>query len=345
MAPGQGNGGRHPGAEGVSVQLYEDVLPGDPFERWHQATCRNYSITQCRAVRDRDFSARVKVRPFGALALSAISSTVPPGERLEVTRRQADIRRDYRDDFLIWIGVAGATQLAQGGRTVALLPGDMCLHDQASPFTLTFSARCAAAMVIVPRPLMLARLAKAPACVGWHVPANTRLSRLAAVTVRESLAGDDAGMDAISDRVWNAALDIWVSAIQQGVPTQPSGRENLQVASRLLSAQRYLLRRLHDSELDLASASADLHMSSRTLIRLFAAQAMTPMQWVWRERLKACHDALVGGQFDRVSDAAYAYGFRNLSHFSRAFKTQYGVSALQRIRERTVCSPGDEPGR
>ncbi|WP_051236253.1 helix-turn-helix domain-containing protein [Ottowia thiooxydans] len=315
------------------MTAYDDVLPDDPFERWHQVTCRNYSVTECRAVRDHSFSAQVKVRPFGDLVISQISSQVSPGVELKVTRGRREIRKDYRDDFLVWVGGSGTTMLEQGGRSTQLGAGDMILHDQAAPFNLTFSQRSAAAMITVPRRVMLTRFPQAEHCTALRIRSNLPLARLATATFREiALQDGDVRSDTYSEKVWSAALDIWVAALQACTP----GAEPPRLAHRdlrLRTAQRYLLQRLYDPEVNLASASADLHMSSRTLLRLFATRGTTPMHWLWEERLKACREALLRGQFERVSDAAFAHGFRNLSHFSRTFKALHGINANQLIRE------------
>ena len=315
------------------MTAYDDVLPDDPFERWHQVTCRNYSVTECRAVRDHSFSARVKVRPFGDLAISQISSQVSPGVDLKVTRGRREIRKDYRDDFLIWVGRAGTTMLEQAGRSTQLGAGDMVLHDQAAPFSLTFSQRSAAAMITVPRRVMLTRFPQAEHCTALRIRSNLPLARLATATVREiALQVVDLRSDTYSEKVWSASLDIWVAALQACTPGVELPRLS-EKELRLRAAERYLLQRLSDPDVNLASASADLNMSGRTLLRLFATRGTTPMHWLWDERLKASHEALVRGQYERVSDAAFAFGFRNLSHFSRAFKALHGINAQQLIRQ------------
>lgn len=318
------------------MTAYEDVLPDDTFERWHQVTCRNYSVTECRPVRDSAFSAEVKVRPFGELAISRISSQVGPDVDLKVTRGHREIRRDYRDDFLIWIGGTGTTILEQSGRCVQLHAGDLSLHDQATPFSLSFGQRSAATMIIVPRHLMLDRIAQAERYAAWHVPAQSPIARLAAATALEATSCCDTTPEAVGALLWNATLDIWSSAIQAFVPVA-SANTSANESNRLRVAQRYLRKRLHDPDLDLPTVAAALHMSSRTLLRLFSAQGTTPMHWLWQERLRCCYEALSRGQFSRVSDAAFTHGFRNLSHFSRAFKDFHGINARQLIQEARVA--------
>ena len=51
---------------------------------------------------------------------------------------------------------------------------------------------------------------------------------------------------------------------------------------------------------------------------MFGALGATPMRWVWSERLEASRAALLQGEVRSVTDAAFAHGFSEVGHFSRA---------------------------
>jgi AraC-like DNA-binding protein len=68
------------------------------------------------------------------------------------------------------------------------------------------------------------------------------------------------------------------------------------------------------------------NVSPRTLMRLFAAEGTTPIRWLWHQRLAAACRALAGGRGARVTEVALSCGFSDLSHFSRAFKAEFGRS-------------------
>lgn len=52
---------------------------------------------------------------------------------------------------------------------------------------------------------------------------------------------------------------------------------------------------------------------------------LPPQKWLIQRRLKAAYD-MIRGDGKRVSDVYTEVGFKNLSHFSLAFKKQYGFS-------------------
>jgi len=52
---------------------------------------------------------------------------------------------------------------------------------------------------------------------------------------------------------------------------------------------------------------------------------LSPQKWLIEKRLKVAHDKIRNGNV-RVSDIYLEVGFKNLSHFSTAYKKQYGYS-------------------
>src|SRR5690606_6523217 len=183
--------------------------------------------------------------------------------------------------------------------------------------------------------LMQSHLAGVHGMVARRIDGHSPLARLGATLAEEcmtlSASGDPAWPPA---RVDTAALDIWSSAIESALarPDSRTGRRS----QRLAQVKAFLSGRLDDASLDVESIARETHMSGRTLLRLFASEGTTPMRWLWAERLRASRQSLEQGRFTRVTDAALAFGFKDLSHFSRAFKTAYGHSPQQILKSRAL---------
>ena len=57
---------------------------------------------------------------------------------------------------------------------------------------------------------------------------------------------------------------------------------------------------------------------------------LSPQKWVIRRRLEAAHALILSGT-KKVTDICYYVGFKNLSHFSKAYKGLYGCSPVHSI--------------
>lgn len=89
----------------------------------------------------------------------------------------------------------------------------------------------------------------------------------------------------------------------------------------------YVLAHLPDPHLSVASVASAVGVSTRHLHRLYAHEAIPIGKLIWSERLDRCHRELTGGEGGRpIAAIAHAWGFRDVAHFSRAFRSKYGVT-------------------
>ena len=306
------------------------VNPGDSFERWHQATCRNFSLTKSSRPAGGNFNARVSLRDFGRLALSEIFSSTSADTPIRVTRSAADIRRDPRDYFMLWLALGGTTSFVQGGRLAKISAGDLMLHDQTQPFALEFGQRSHALMITIPRQFLVSRLPSAGQLTARRVSAGTRLGAFAGSIVRQLIALDGASSGELVDRMSTSAMDLVLAALERELTLPLTFQDR-----RLADVKRYILANFVDTDLDLEAIASNQNVSVRTLNRLFAREGTTPIRWLWQQRLNAAYLALVERRTNRVTDAAFNFGFSDAAHFSRAFRAAFGQSPELVRRGRT----------
>jgi AraC-like DNA-binding protein len=99
--------------------------------------------------------------------------------------------------------------------------------------------------------------------------------------------------------------------------------------SKLLERSKEFIE-MHLSDVDLTPdrIAAAQHMSARNLHRLFESEGLTIGGWIRRRRLEHCRADLVDGALKdlAVSHIAARWGLWEAAHFSRLFKTTYGLS-------------------
>jgi AraC-like DNA-binding protein len=114
-------------------------------------------------------------------------------------------------------------------------------------------------------------------------------------------------------------------ALQQQAPIERSKLSQY----HLRRIREYALANLGDTELSVARVGAALGLSAAHIHRLFANETQTFSTWLWETRLRACQQALRLPSTARmsISDLAFQHGFIHATHFSRAFRTHFGVTA------------------
>jgi AraC-like DNA-binding protein len=300
----------------------EAVKAGDRFDQWHDVTCRNYSLSECRRTSDHPFRGQLTSRLFGALALSDGRSLSP--DQIRLSRGPAEIRRDPRDHFMLYLVLGGEIGVVQDGREARARNGDLFLYDQTQPFTLDFRHDYRVILVNIPRPLLVSRLPKARRLTARRIGGDSKLGALAGTIVRQIAEFDAPADNDVIDRLGTSALDILATTMEADLtgPSEPGfGGERL-----LTQIKGYMLAHLDKAELDIDRIAKAQNVSPRTLNRLFAADGTTPIRWLWQQRLDASYKALAEGHVSHVIDAAISFGFTDMSHFSRAFKKTFGTS-------------------
>ncbi len=303
------------------------VAPTDSFDRWHQVTCRDFSLTECRRIPKDFFRAQVTIREFGFLKVNKIWSRTSPDQRICVERSVSDTRRDPRDYFMLWLALKGEIVFSQRGRVARMKPGDLTLHDQAQPFSLEFSADSHSMMISIPRPLLISRLPQAAELTAQTITHRSKLGSLAGSMVQQLMDLDE-NRDEIVDRLGASTIDVLATTLT----AELTSSEGINEDKRLRGVKRYLLANLEANDLTIDVIASAQNMSPRTLNRLFAADGTTPMRWLWDQRLLASHRALTQGETRQVTDAAFRFGFSDVSHFSRAFKAKFGRSPHTLVR-------------
>jgi hypothetical protein len=168
----------------LSVHNILAARDNDCFERWHQVTCRNYSITEYRRPVNGPFKGRISARQFGALTVSDISSSFSD-YGIEVTRGSVEIRKDPRDHFMLYLVCRGEVGIDQDGRAARIGAGDLVIYDQSQPFTLEFGGYTRGIVLTIPRPLMISRLPMSHRLTARRIDGTSRLGLLTATIVRQ----------------------------------------------------------------------------------------------------------------------------------------------------------------
>ena len=101
---------------------------------------------------------------------------------------------------------------------------------------------------------------------------------------------------------------------------------------------RYIDQHLPDPTLSVSHIAAVHRISKRYLHWLFRDQSVTVNELIILKRLEGCQRDLssLSGAHLQVGQIAYAWGFSNISHFSKRYRAQYGESPTE-TRQRAAA--------
>jgi len=98
---------------------------------------------------------------------------------------------------------------------------------------------------------------------------------------------------------------------------------------------------MSDSEMDIEGFAQKVGVSRMQLYRkLHALTDMTVKEFIRHIRLKRATQLLVQQKLN-ISEIAYEVGFKDLSHFRKCFKREYGVSAKEYIAKNAESQASD----
>ncbi|MEU4092883.1 helix-turn-helix domain-containing protein [Streptomyces sp. NPDC026673] len=266
--------------------------------------------------------ARAATNAVGSVKVSEIGWNV---DRLR--RAAAPVGDDMVPQVLVHLQQAGVSRLRQGGRQGVTRAGDLAVLENAKPYEVLFDGTMHSVLVRVPTHVLglrrslldqvtAVRLGSERPVVGATAAFFTRLARSRA-------AVDEAG---------TALFEGPCVDLIRAVVTMALGRDDLARAplnSTLLQrVQEYV--RLHLAEPDLTAAriAAEHQVSVRQLYLILSRAGITLGEWIRAQRLEECKKELESSahQFMTIEAIAHQWGFVSAPHFSRVFKTTYGVS-------------------
>ncbi|MFS0893089.1 helix-turn-helix domain-containing protein [Microbacterium sp. 179-I 3D3 NHS] len=243
-----------------------------------------------------------------------------------VERTPELIARGDRSFFKVSLMLAGTGLLIQDDREAVLRAGDLAVYDTDRPYSLVFDEDFRTMVVMFPKHLIslppdmigqltAVRISGQEGLGGMVVPYLTQLAGNL-----DQLAGTTGA------RLAHSALDLVTTVF-----TRELGLDGVAADPHRALVQRirsYIDRNLASTDLGPASIASAHFISTRHLHGLFQEQGVTVSTWIRTRRLERCRRDLLDPMLaDRpVAAIAARWGFVDAAHFSRAFKSAFGIS-------------------
>ncbi|ANT62258.1 hypothetical protein AYJ57_17705 [Salipiger sp. CCB-MM3] len=296
----------------------DDFEGADRLAYWQNMISQHHVSVVSPGGAAQDFSGRMKIDDWGGLQFS--DTTFSP---ISYSHGVEEIRQSERDDFLCVLSLEGGGRFCNNDSSFAFSAGDMVVYDTDQIYAIEFPEKARTISLRIPRPLIISRLSGADRQFALHIDGAQPMAQLAAglmknVCALDELPGSQRCRDAeapILDLLCLAARDL------RGEEQRPTPGQHM----LLKRIKAELMERLEDSTISVTSIAQENRISPRTLNRLFASEGTTVMRWIWSQRLAASYRAMSEGSVRQVTEAAFRFGFKDSSHFARAFRKEFNI--------------------
>ena len=308
------------------------AVQSETTDAWERALSATYGRWEVDKAVQPGFTANIRKREFGELRVVECECDPCTGRRVSQF-----INRDEAPFIGVQITRSGTERFHLGSQALSVAAGDLVIWTSDQPSEFTVVERLHKVSLVLPWSYVRNRLPKAAKFSGTLLDSRSGIGAVLYSHV-DSLArqlelfteADQAAVERATLELLSAALTPRVEAPQRGLATR-----------YLSQLQAYALRNLQDEELSPASIAKANNMSARYVHLLFAQMGTTVSAWVRQQRLERCREALKSPAHcnSSVSEIAYSWGFTDPSHFSRVFKTTYGISPTGCREGRQTSAP------
>lgn len=242
--------------------------------------------------------------------------------------------------MLVSLHKRGQAVVAQGGRESRIEPGSVFVIDPARPFHIETS-EIETDSIYVNANLLRQRVPELDLLTARAIPTDEGAASL----FRDAVQGAFRLLPGLDEDVADDVAEALLHLLAPALRAQLRGHERMPARLKAHHHQRivrFVRAHLSDSALDVATIAQGVGLSPRHLYQIFEETGKPLMKWVWSERLERCRRELAIRSLRQrsISEIAFAWGFSNMSHFSRSFKAEFGRSPSDYRRH---PGPGADP--
>lgn len=295
-----------------------NVQPHERFDLWHAVACQAIVKHSSTPESRRTFEAEIEIGTFSDIGLVSFATSA-----MAVSRTAQHIAHAESDDLFVCRQIAGNLALEQDDRRVLLGTGDMTLLDPLLPYTARFSSSSKLLLVKLHRRALEARIGGARRLLAIpltpeqpeHRWTSSFVAMLPTIAGRQSKTSERIAQTQIMDLVASSLLNA-------DEPHRGSARMLARLKLRAV-----LESRLSDPDLDAAAVAASAGISLRYANALLSDDGTSVMRLALEMRLDRCRRALEDRQQDNrtISDIARRWGFTDMTHFGRSFRSAFGA--------------------
>lgn len=302
-----------------------------PYDEWNEKLKTVFGLWKPDIATSASFSAKVAHRTLGNFEV--VRCVCDP---CGATRHGREIAADDQETLALQLVLSGQERFTIDSSSYALGPGDLLVWNTTRPMSFEVTEKLQKISVLMP----LSRL-RSWLPGSWHSIENKYARGSTTATMLKSL------IQAMEPEFFSGNLDNSEALTEAMIGTLVSslgsirGPVECQKQQMLGRIKRFIDEQLSSPELSPGFIAAAHRISLRHLHSLFEAEGQTALQYVIHQRLLRCQRELSNPNMAQrtITDIALSWGFQHPTHFSRRFKTEFGVTPHEFRHESIIISP------
>lgn len=296
--------------------------PPRRFDSWRETLHDTYYRLDCKSdTPGQAFRGRLDSQLHGGIRCSRIASS--PNR---VSRTRAQIRAHEADELGLLVMIGGSMGVDHHERHARLQPGDLLTFDNSRDYV--FDLRCDYDLLCfqLPRDLLPQHGERLEGHLGARLPghdAAVGVLRSYATSLAQRLGEIPEPLAEDFLRHLGDLLKLACDGAAEFDKRPPAPR-----AATLWRVTRWIEANLESTDLCPEQIARCNGLSLRALHQLFREHGVSVMQTVLNARLARCQERLLarGSTGASVEQVAFEAGFRDPSHFRRAYRARYGIA-------------------
>jgi AraC-like DNA-binding protein len=251
---------------------------------------------------------------------------------VRVARGSRQVSRDDGGFLGVLFQRIGHTFCSQRGQHQVIKPGEITVWHGRQSLDFRMPERFCKLCLLVPIDRFEGLLPDSELHVGAHFKAGTTLSKLLGACL-STLADNVLTSD---EEPGDAAVEVALGMLGAALTKNKESLDQNPRTSLFERIRVFIEKRLDDPDLSPSTIARAHSISVRYLHLLFSERGETVGGWVRLRRLAQCRAALTDIPKDRtITEIALKWGFSDAAHFSRSFKSAFGISPKAFRRAKT----------
>lgn len=262
------------------------------------------------------FRGGVETATLGSLRLANVATSA-----CSVRRSGGDVGRQAEAPYLVKFQLKGESLWTQRNRALHLRAGDFVIASMAEPYSLVFRDDFEMPVLALGAATMRRLTPDPDRFLGVRMSGEDADCGLLSSFVAQVVARMSRLREPMVRRLEANILDLL-----GGVLSARLADRGPTPAEQLAQIKAYIAEHLHDRRLGPAMIASAFAVSTRYVHALFEPEPLTVGRYIRRLRVAACRRLLVGGAGRSLTDIALDCGFYDLSHMTRCFRDEFGVT-------------------